>query len=86
MWPWLVLKVIPQRVLTDKGAEITAANLNDKDSLVKAFQGAIVIFAVTNFFESAMQLGVEEGKKVEFAQATNMINAAKDIPTLEHFI
>lgn len=74
------------KTLKMKGAEITAANLNDKDSLIKAFEGANVIFAVTNFFEPAMQLGVEEGKKVEFSQASNMIKAAKETSTLEHFI
>ncbi|KAL2845927.1 hypothetical protein BJY01DRAFT_213776 [Aspergillus pseudoustus] len=74
------------KALAAKGAEIVPADLNDESSLVAAFKGANAIFAITNFFEPAMKLGVEEGKKVEFAQATNMIKAAKLTPTLEHYI
>ncbi|KAJ0413467.1 hypothetical protein BJY00DRAFT_296830 [Aspergillus carlsbadensis] len=74
------------QALAAKGAEIVTADLNDEPSLVAAFAGANVIFAITDFFEPAMKLGVEEGKKVEFAQATNMIRAAKQIPSLEQYI
>jgi hypothetical protein len=74
------------QALAAKGAEIVTADLNDESSLVAAFAGANVIFAVTDFFEPAMKSGIEEGKKVEFAQATNMIKAAKKTPTLEQYI
>ncbi|KAH8705589.1 NmrA-like family-domain-containing protein [Talaromyces proteolyticus] len=74
------------KTFENKGVEIVAADLNDEASLVKAFQGAYAIFAITNFFEPAMQLGIEGGKKVEFTQATNMIKAAKQTSTLEHYI
>ncbi|KAL3440529.1 hypothetical protein BJX65DRAFT_27011 [Aspergillus insuetus] len=74
------------QALAAKGAEIVTADLNDESSLVAAFAGAKVIFAVTDFFEPAMKLGIEEGKKVEFAQATNMIRAAKQVPSLEQYI
>ncbi|KAL2814132.1 hypothetical protein BJX63DRAFT_420923 [Aspergillus granulosus] len=76
----------PAKALAAKGAEIVAADLDDESSLVAAFKDANVIFAITNFFEPAMKLGVEEGKKIEYAQATNMVKAAKQIPTLQHYI
>ncbi|KAL3455539.1 hypothetical protein BJX64DRAFT_272281 [Aspergillus heterothallicus] len=74
------------QALAAKGAEMIYADLNDESSLVAAFADANVIFAVTDLFEPAMKLGVEEGKKVEFAQATNIVKAAKRILTLEHYI
>ncbi|KAJ5610868.1 NmrA-like family-domain-containing protein [Penicillium lagena] len=72
--------------LKAQGAEIAKADLNDETSLVKAFEGAYAIFAVTNFFEPAGKFGVEEARTIEYQQAINMVQAAKKTPTLQHYI
>lgn len=74
------------KALKEQGAEIVAADLNDEASVVKAFMGAYAIFAVTNFFEPADSLGVEEARKIEYQQAINMVKAAKKTPTLQHYL
>lgn len=72
--------------LEAKGAEVVRADLNDEESLVKAFVGAYAIFAVTNFFEPAMSVGFEQARKIEYQQAVNMVKAAKRTPTLQHYL
>ena len=39
------------KALADSGAEVVAADLDDYESLKKAFAGAYGVFAVTNFWE-----------------------------------
>jgi uncharacterized protein YbjT (DUF2867 family) len=56
--------------LASKGAELVAADLDDVDSLKKAFAGAHGIYAVTNFWEHF------SGEK-EKEQAKNIAEAAK---------
>jgi uncharacterized protein YbjT (DUF2867 family) len=58
------------KALAEKGAEVVAANLDDVESLKKAFAGAYGVFAVTNFWEHF------SGEK-EKAQAKNIADAAK---------
>ncbi|KAJ5811734.1 NmrA-like family-domain-containing protein [Penicillium riverlandense] len=72
--------------LKAQGAEIVKADLNDGSSLLKAFEGAYAIFAVTNFFEPAGNFGVEEARTIEYQQAINMVKAAKKTPTLQRYI
>ena len=74
------------KALKAKGAEVVGADLNDEKSLVDAFAGAYAIFAVTNFFEPAMGVGVEQARKIEYQQAINMVHAAKRTPTLQHYL
>lgn len=74
------------KALKAKGAEVVGADLNDEKSLVDAFAGAYAIFAVTNFFEPAMSVGVEQARKIEYQQAINMVHAAKRTPTLQHYL
>ena len=59
------------RALAGRGAEVVEADLDDVDSLRRAFTGAHGAFVVTNFWESV-------SAKVEFAQAGNAARAAKD--------
>jgi NhaP-type Na+/H+ and K+/H+ antiporter len=57
--------------LRQRDVEVVTADLNDKNSLVKAFSGADGVFVLTNFFES---FSVE----VEAQQGKNQIDAAKE--------
>jgi uncharacterized protein YbjT (DUF2867 family) len=58
------------KALTEQGAEVVFANLDDLDSLIKAFDGAYGVYCVTNFWE---HLSPEK----EMEQALNMAKAAK---------
>ena len=53
------------------GAEVVVANLDDRESLKRAFKGAYGIFCVTNFWEHF-------SPEKELAQAANMAEAAKE--------
>ncbi len=56
--------------LAKLGAEVVAADLDDVESLKRAFSGAYGVFCVTNFWEHF-------SPEKEFAQARNMAQAAK---------
>src|SRR6266853_5515712 len=58
------------KAMAAKGAEVVAADLDNVESLKKAFAGAYGVFAVTNFWEHFS--GEKEG-----AQAKNIAEAAK---------
>src|SRR5205814_5115052 len=58
------------KAMAAKGAEVVAADLDNVESLKKAFAGAYGVFAVTNFWEHF------SGEK-EIAQAKNIADAAK---------
>jgi uncharacterized protein YbjT (DUF2867 family) len=58
------------KALAAKGAEVVSANLDDFESLKKAFTGAHGVFGVTNFWE---HFSAEKEK----AQARNIADAAK---------
>ena len=58
------------RALADAGAEVVAADLDDVDSLARAFAGAHGVFAVTNFWEHF-------SPETELRQAENIAQAAR---------
>jgi len=58
------------KTLASQGAEVVKANLDDVESLKKAFSGAYGVYCVTNFWE---HFSAEKEK----AQAKNMADAAK---------
>jgi uncharacterized protein YbjT (DUF2867 family) len=58
------------KALASQGAEVVSANLDDVESLKKAFAGAHGVYAVTNFWEHF------SGEK-EKTQAKNIADAAK---------
>jgi len=64
--------------LADDGAEVVAADLNDKASLVKALTGAHTAFAVTNYWEKM-------DAKHEFQQGKDLADAAKEAG-VEHYV
>lgn len=66
------------RALAAQGAEVVAADLDDRASLERAFAGAHGAFCVTNFWEHF-------SPEKEYAQATNLAAAAKHAG-LEHVI
>src|SRR5688500_474734 len=58
------------KALVKAGAEVVRADLDDEESLKKAFAGAYGAFCVTNFWEHF-------SPEKEYAQAGNMARAAK---------
>jgi uncharacterized protein YbjT (DUF2867 family) len=52
------------------GAEVTAADMDDPESVARAFDGAAAVFCVTNFWEHF-------SPERELAQATNLAKAAQ---------
>src|ERR1044071_4648648 len=58
------------KALAAKGAEVVQANIDDVESLKKAFAGAYGVYGVTNFWEHF------SGEKAK-AQAKNIADAAK---------
>jgi uncharacterized protein YbjT (DUF2867 family) len=64
--------------LAKLGADVVAADLDEIESLRRAFEGAYGAFCVTNFWEHF-------SPEKELAQATNMARAAKEAG-LEHVI
>lgn len=72
--------------LTSLGVEMVEANLDDEGSLSKAFDGASIIFAVTNFFEPFATLGPQSAMEIETSWGIKMAKAASKIESLEHYI
>ena len=66
------------RTLAQDGAEVAQADLDDVESLKRAFNGAYAVYAVTNFWE---HFSAEKEK----AQAKNIADAAK-AAGVEHVI
>ena len=85
--------------LSKKGVEVVQADLEDVDSLKRAFAGANAIFAYTNFGELVMSqeakqkwesgevtwLGKAAGQ-MEIRQGKNIADAAADVPELERLV
>jgi len=61
------------KALTEQGVEMVSADLNDKASLVKAFEGAYGAYAITDFWATM-------DKDAEVKQGKNMADAAKVCP------
>ncbi|KAI0448912.1 NMRAL1 protein [Xylaria acuta] len=57
--------------LASEGAEVVAADLNDKESLLKAVAGSDTVFAVTNYWEK-LDMALEE------QQGRNIADASKE--------
>jgi uncharacterized protein YbjT (DUF2867 family) len=60
------------QALKDQGVEVVAGDLNDKESLVKAFKGAYAVFGVTDYWQGA---GMD--MKKEYQQGKNIVDAVK---------
>lgn len=81
--------------LASKGCEVVAGDLNDQDSLAKAFQGSHAIFVNTDFWapygaaiksgkdrHEAYEIGMEE----EIKHAKNAAHAAVGVESLEKLV
>ncbi|KAF2497628.1 NAD(P)-binding protein [Lophium mytilinum] len=84
---------------SDKGVEMVAADLNDAESLKKAFAGANVAFGVTDFWQSVKvpanhAKAAQEGRTInevaydiEVQQGKNIVDAAAaTVKTLDRFV
>ncbi|KAL5353810.1 hypothetical protein ACLOAV_001852 [Pseudogymnoascus australis] len=68
------------KALAAQGVDVQQADLKGgRDTLIKAFAGANIIFGMTDFWSSG--LGA-----VEVAQGISIVDAAAATPTLSHFI
>jgi hypothetical protein len=67
------------KALAHKGVEVISADLNDIDSLSRAFKGAHIIYAMTDFWQ-------DMSFDIEYNQGVAVADIAADLPQLEHFI
>jgi len=63
--------------LKAKGAEVVGADISKKEDLLKAFHGAYAVFAVTSYWETGLEVELDQGKK--------MADAAKE-QNVSHYI
>lgn len=74
------------QALSKKGVEVVKADIDDQASLVKAFEGASVIFAMTDFFEPFTKHGPNKAIEIEQKQGENIARAASKTTSLQHFL
>jgi hypothetical protein len=74
------------KALAARGVEVVRADINDEQSLIKAFEGSTAIFAITDFFEPFIANGPEKAIEIEVQQGINMARAASKTSTLQHYI
>ncbi|KAH9232976.1 hypothetical protein K456DRAFT_1788902, partial [Colletotrichum gloeosporioides 23] len=74
------------KALSAKGVEVVSANLNDEESLEKAFQGATAIFAFTDYYETFFESGDEKSLELEFAQGQKIARAAAKNQSLQRLV
>ncbi|KAK0622044.1 hypothetical protein B0T17DRAFT_494491 [Bombardia bombarda] len=80
----------PAQALSAQGIEVVQADVNSLPSLVTAFAGSHIIFAVTNFWEPFISFkNQQQACSVETRQGLNLALAVADptvLPTLERYI
>jgi hypothetical protein len=74
------------KALADQGVEVVKADVNDVESLKRAFEGSHIIYAVTDFFAPFGTSGPAKAVEVEVAQGKNLATAAAATSTLEHYV
>ncbi|KAF7531080.1 hypothetical protein G7054_g9233 [Neopestalotiopsis clavispora] len=74
------------RALTAKGVKMVQADQKDEESLVRAFDGATAIFAVTDYYDFFFERGKDASIELEYLYGTNLAKAAAQVPTLETYI
>ncbi|KAH8150687.1 uncharacterized protein LAJ45_05383 [Morchella importuna] len=73
--------------LSQQGIEVVPGDFDDKASLISAFQDASAIYAVTDFWAPFIGgLSASEAQALETRHGKNIVDAALEIPNLEHFI
>ena len=67
------------KTLAEQGVELAQADLDDAESLQHAFEGAHIIYAMTDFWQSmSATIECEQGKRIA--------DIAAALPQLEHFV
>jgi hypothetical protein len=74
------------KALASRGVEVVKADVNDVNSLIRAFRGSSIIFGMTDFFEPFAKSGPAKAVEVEVTQGVNIAKAASATETLEHYI
>ncbi|KAH6967898.1 hypothetical protein BKA56DRAFT_679033 [Ilyonectria sp. MPI-CAGE-AT-0026] len=74
------------KALSAKGVDMVKADLNDLSSLQPVFEGANVVFGITDFYDSFETQGWQKSMDVEYTQGINLAKAVAKVPTLEHYI
>ncbi|KAF4777512.1 hypothetical protein HER10_EVM0002935 [Colletotrichum scovillei] len=74
------------KALTAKGVEVVSANLNDEESLERAFHGATAIFAFTDYYDTFFELGDEKSVELEFEQGKRIARAAAKTESLQRLV
>jgi uncharacterized protein YbjT (DUF2867 family) len=65
--------------LAEQGVELVQADFDDAESLQRAFDGAHIIYAMTDFWQSmSATIEAEQGKRI--------VDVAAALPQLEHFV
>ncbi|KAM0715372.1 hypothetical protein Q7P37_008870 [Cladosporium fusiforme] len=67
------------KALATQGVEVVQADLSDPASLERAFDGAHIIYAMTDFWQSM-------SAEIEFEQGKSIADIAVSLPQLEHFV
>ena len=67
------------KALAQQGVEMVKADLDDAASLQRAFDGAHIIYAMTDFWQTmSAEIETEQGKRI--------VDVAEKLPQLEHFV
>jgi uncharacterized protein YbjT (DUF2867 family) len=69
------------KALASQGAQLVTADYDDENSILKAFEGAQAIFAVTNFWEHILALGQHGAGEKEYEQMHRIASAANKVKT-----
>lgn len=76
-----------KNLAADGRVEVVRADFEDEESLVRAFEGAAAVFAVTNWWESLFSGKSQwEAGEIEERHGMNLARAAARTPTLEHYL
>lgn len=71
--------------LAANGVEMVQADIGDEANLEKAFQGAHIIFAITDYYEHFYKHGKDIAMETETKHGINIAKIASKVPTLERF-
>ncbi|KAH7177109.1 hypothetical protein EDB81DRAFT_752416 [Dactylonectria macrodidyma] len=83
---WKVRGTTRNVSLAAKGVNVVPANLNDQESLEKAFQDATAIFAFSDYYETFFELGDEKSMELEFEQGKRVALAAAKNKALQRLV
>lgn len=74
------------RYIASLGVEMVEADMNEEEFLVRAFEGATAIFAVTDFYETFRKADPWTAMDVEYRHGFFLAKAAARTPSLQHYV